>query len=247
MTVVPVTRVRREEAFDTVRARVKAVEVVLDLGAGIRPQSFVRRPLVHICVDAHRPYLENLQKEVSADPRLVFLHGRWEAALHMLPDKSVDSVFALDFIEHLEKEDGWAMLREAERVARVQIVVYTPYGFFPQAHPPGAPDRWGLDGAAWQEHRSGWLPEDFGSGWQFVVCPDYILLDQHNDLLAEPVGAMWAFRDLGEPRSDRYLLMEDRSWWEHTKRAVEAALPGPAYRFTRRAWLAFRRLTRRGA
>lgn len=103
-----------------------------------------------------------------------------------------------------------------------------------------------MDGGEWQEHRSGWVPEDFGSGWHFVVCPDSILLDEHNDPLPQPAGALWAFYDLAGPRKDRYLIMDDRSGWAHTKRALEAMLPRPLHTLTRRTWLALRRLTRSG-
>src|SRR2546423_14723643 len=119
-----VTYVSRTEALGVVAGRVEDVEVVLDIGPGICPQPFVKKPYVHICVDAHRPYLERLKKEVGDDPKYVFVNAPWDQVIGMLPDKSVDTVFALDFIEHLEKEDGLRMLREAERVARRQIVVY---------------------------------------------------------------------------------------------------------------------------
>src|SRR5436190_4493745 len=165
MTVI---HVGRDQALDVVRKKVEDAEVVLDLGAGIVPQPFVPKPLVHICVDAHRPYLDRVRRE-RGDPRLVLLNAPWEDAMAMLPDKSVDSVFALDFIEHLEKEDGLRMLREAERVARIQILVYTPNGFFPQSYQPGGRDRWGMDGGFWQTHRSGWGVDDFGDGWDFVI------------------------------------------------------------------------------
>ncbi len=143
-----VTYAGRTQAMETVGERVKDAEVVLDLGSGIMPQRFVSAPFLHICVDAHRPYLERVKRDVAGDPRFVLVNGRWDEVLPMLPDKSVDSVFALDFIEHLEKEDGLRMLAEAERVARVQVVVYTPNGFFPQSHDPQSPDRWGLDGGS---------------------------------------------------------------------------------------------------
>ena len=235
------TYVARADALEIVGARVKDADVVLDLGSGIMPQPFVKRPLLHLCVDAHRPYLERLKSDVGTDPRYLFLNGRWDEVMPMLPDDSVDSVFALDFIEHLEKEDGLRMLREAERVARLQVVVYTPNGFFPQTHQPGSPDRWGLDGGSWQTHRSGWTAEDFGDRWSFVISPDFILLDEHNAPLETPMGALWAIRDLGEAKERRYLLMEDRSVWSHTKRALEHALPASMYAFLRGSWLRLRR------
>jgi hypothetical protein len=236
-----VTTVPRAEAFAAVSQRVKETEVVLDLGAGIRPQTFVGEPLVHLCVEPHRTYVERLRADVRNDPRIVILNGTWEQATALLPDKCVDSVFALDFIEHLEKEEGFRMLREAERLARVQIVVYTPNGFFPQNH-AGSTDRWGLDGAAWQVHRSGWTAEDFGPEWHFVVSPDFIELDEHNQPMEQPMGALWAFRELGEPSERRYLLMKDPSAANLGKRALKRLIPGFLWRSLRSVWLPVRRV-----
>src|SRR5438128_11559414 len=97
-----VTYALRDKALEVVASKVQDVEVVLDLGPGICPQPWVT-PYVHICVDAHRPYLERLKKESAADPKYVLINARWDQVIEMLPDKSVDTVFALDFIEHLEK------------------------------------------------------------------------------------------------------------------------------------------------
>lgn len=84
---------------------------------------------------------------------------------------SVDTVFILDVIEHLEKRDGLKLLVEAERVARHQIVVYTPLGLYPMSYlSPDSKDAWGLDGAVYQEHKSGWVPEDFDGEWAFHIC-----------------------------------------------------------------------------
>src|ERR1044072_9627917 len=70
-----VTYMGRNEALDTVGARVEDVEVVLDLGPGICPQPFVKKPYVHICVEAHRPYIEHVKREVNDDPRYVFINS----------------------------------------------------------------------------------------------------------------------------------------------------------------------------
>lgn len=231
-----VTYVSRDRALETVGARVQEVDVVLDLGPGICPQPFVRA-YVHICVDAHRPYLERLKKESAEDPKFVLINARWDQVIGMLPDKSVDTVFALDFIEHLEKEDGLRMLREAERVARRQVVVYTPHGFFPQSYDdPEKHDRWGMDGGYWQTHRSGWEIEDFGEQWDFVCSPDFIQLDENNQLMAKPMGAIWAFRNLGEPAERRYLVMADHSIWAHSKRILERGLPRAAFNAIQSSW-----------
>src|SRR5260221_2159998 len=211
----------RRNVLEVVAGRIQDVDVVLDLGPGICPQPFVRA-YVHICVDAHRPYLERVKHELADNPRYIFINASWDRVIGMLPDKSVDSVFALDFIEHLEKEDGFRMLREAERVARRQIVVATPQGFFPQSYEdPEKPDRWGMGGGSWQTHRSGWDPEDFGERWDFVISPDGIVLNEDNQLLEKPMGAIWAFRNLSTGARRRYRVMEDESAWAHFNGLLE--------------------------
>ena len=230
-----VTYVGRIEALETVGRKVEDVEVVLDLGPGICPQPFVKKPYVHICVDAHRPYLERVKQDVGNDPRYVFINAPWDQVIGMFPDKSVDTVFALDFIEHLEKQDGLRMLREAERVARRQVVVYTPHGFFPQSH-NDEHDRWGMDGGYWQTHRSGWDLEDFGEQWEFVICPDYITLDEHNQEMEKPMGAIWAIRSLSVAAERRYDVMEDKSAWAYFKKSLEHSLPPAAFNGLRSVW-----------
>ncbi|MCA1592676.1 MAG: class I SAM-dependent methyltransferase [Acidobacteria bacterium] len=241
-----VTYVSRDKALELVASKVEDVEVVLDIGPGIRPQPFVKKPYVHICVDAYRPYLERVKKDVADDPKYVFINAPWDQVIGMFPDKSVDTVIALDFIEHLEKEDGLRMLREAERVARRQIVIYTPHGFFPQSyHEPDKHDRWGMGGGYWQTHRSGWEPEDFGEQWDFVICPDYITIDEEDQPIDEPMGAIWALRNLGDRAERRYLVMEDHSTWAHFKKTLEGSLPPAAFSGLRSVWGKVLRVTNR--
>ena len=188
----------KEEVDEAVTKNCLQTNVVLDIGAGILPQYFVK-PHVHICVEPYLPYIQKLQKQGIDESRYVFLNCTWDVAMKMLPDKSVDSVFALDVIEHLEKEEGFKLLKEAERVARQQIMVYTPLGFYPQTYEDSnKPDRWGMGGGYWQTHRSGWIPEDFGEGWKLIACKEYIFLDENEQPLEKPFGAIWAFRDFGE-------------------------------------------------
>lgn len=231
-----VTYVAASEAEAAVAGRIQDVDVVLDLGPGIRPQSFVK-PAVHLCVDAHRPYLERLKRESADDPRYVLINAPWDQVIGMLPDKSVDTVFALDFIEHLEKQEGLRMLGEAARVARRQIVVYTPHGFFPQSYDdPRKPDRWGMDGGYWQTHRSGWAPEDFGDEWDVVICRDCILLDQDNTPMDHPMPALWAFRTLGRPSGRRSHVLDDPSVWVYFKGLLERGLPRAVHVRLQSAW-----------
>ena len=185
-----------------VRARVLPAEVVLDVGAGIRPQTLVHSR-VHICVEPHATYVRRLLNKAVNDPRLVVLAVEWSEAMSALPDKSVDAVIALDFIEHLSKLDGERFLLEAERLARRQIVLFTPLGFYPQGVLESHLDRWGLDGGEWQAHRSGWTPADFDDRWHLLCCRSYHFLDEHDQVLEEPFGALWAIRDFEQPPPPR--------------------------------------------
>lgn len=64
---------------------------------------------------------------------------------------AVDAVVALDVIEHLERDEAFELVARLERVARRRVVIFTPNGFVPQP---------GTDENPWQEHRSGFGPED---------------------------------------------------------------------------------------
>jgi hypothetical protein len=241
--IMGVTYVSRNEALALVALRVEDAEVVLDLGSGILPQPFVKKPYVHICVDAHRPYLDCLKRKVADDPKYVFINARWDQVMPMLPDKSVDTVFALDFIEHLEKADAQRMIREAERVARQQIVVHTPRGFFPQSYDdPNKPDRWGMDGGYWQTHRSGWDFDDFGDDWEFICSPDFVDRDENNQLLAEPIPAFWAILNLSSTAARRYDVIEDKSAWAYFKKTLEQGLPSAAFSGLRSVWARVRHM-----
>ncbi|HEY4481624.1 MAG TPA: hypothetical protein VI489_02105 [Candidatus Brocadiaceae bacterium] len=128
------------------------------------------------------------------------------------PDKSIDTVFALDMIEHMEKEDGIKFIKEAERVTKNQIAIFTPLGLYPQSYgSENEVDRWGMNGGYWQSHRSGWLPADFDEQWEIIACKDFHLMDQHDCLLEEPFGAFWAIKTIENktaPIENRYHISE---------------------------------------
>ncbi len=193
-----VTWLEKDAVPAEIARRVQPADIVLDVGPGIRPQKHVF-PLVHICVEPFAPYIERIREGVGDDPRFVFLNCTWQEGLKTLPDKSVDSVFALDVIEHLEKDEGLELLRQARRVARRQVMIFTPLGYMPQDYDEtDKKDRWGMQGGFWQTHRSGWEPEDFDDDWGFVACRRYHEVDENDQPLEEPAGALWAFLDLAE-------------------------------------------------
>lgn len=186
----------KEALQDAAIADMQTVEVVLDIGCGIKPQNYIR-PLTHICCEPYGEYISNLQQKIAAlesrDRSYVLLNMGWSEAVRYFPPKSVDTVFLVDVIEHLEKEDGQKLLAATENIARRQIIVFTPLGFMPQHHDDGK-DAWGLSGASWQEHKSGWLPEDFGENWQIRAAKEFHMTDSMGRTLENPYGAMWAIK-----------------------------------------------------
>jgi hypothetical protein len=65
--------------------------------------------------------------------------------------KSFSAVVALDFLEHLEKADGYWVIRSMEELATDSVLIVTPNGFLLQsAH----------GGNVFQVHLSGWRTEE---------------------------------------------------------------------------------------
>jgi len=160
---------------------------VVDVGCGLRPQRLTIPTERYLGIDVHQTYIDAL---VSV-PGREFICAGWKDGLGALEDGEFDVLTALDFIEHLEREDGFAFLEEAQRVARL-VVIFTPLGPFPQEH--SFPDQWGMDGGVPQTHRSAWLPEDF-PGWETYRWAEMHTVDGHMNPLPEPIGAFWALRE----------------------------------------------------
>lgn len=170
---------------------------VLDIGCGLRPQTIIR-PHTHICCEPFAEYAQELTKRFSTAPGLFVVQNTALNFLDQLPDKAVDTIFMLDVIEHIDKEEGLRILAACERVARQQIVLFTPLGFMEQDYESGDEDAWGFSGGFWQKHRSGWVPEDFGEGWDVYACEDFHIVNGKGDPLDPPGGALWAIRTFHE-------------------------------------------------
>jgi len=173
---------------------IKKVEVVLDIGCGIRPQQFIT-PRLYICCEPHDEYLQVL-KDHFVGTNTVLIRGSAQEVLIWMPDDSVDTIFMIDFIEHMEKNEGIRVIAECERVARQQIVIFTPLGFVPQYYKPGEVDAWSLHGTQWQVHKSGWTPDDFGDSWDILAARDYHIYNEKGVKFDTPKGAFWAIRNL---------------------------------------------------
>ena len=176
-------------------ALIKPAFSVLDIGCGIRPQQFITPELL-ICIEPHHEYVEILKKNLhNANAVIIPLDAI--QALKGLPNRSVDCIFLIDVIEHMTKEVGVEVIRECERVARQQVVLFTPLGFMPQETLTGEVDGWNLHGGDWQDHKSGWYPEDF-PGWDVVACKHLHAMDVKGEAIDPPYGAFYAIKSISK-------------------------------------------------
>lgn len=182
------------ELLSAIERTVKETEIALDLGCGIRPMNYFR-PKLHLLVEPWREYADILTYRHAGDKSVIVLRAGALEVLRTLGDNSVDSIFLLDVIEHLEKDIGLKVIEECERVAREQVVLFTPLGFMPQHVEIGQKDGWGLSGNAVQTHLSGWEPEDFSSAWSFHICENFHTHDFAGSSIPEPYGAFFAIRN----------------------------------------------------
>ena len=104
------------------------------------------------------------------------------------------SVFGL--IEHIDRTVAEDCLKGLKKIARKQIVSFTPIGFMPQDpnEATSETDQWGMKGVEWQKHLSGWVPEDFpaADGWSVIASKNFHQVDGYDRPLDKPFGAMWA-------------------------------------------------------
>lgn len=145
-----------------VRELVGPVGSVLEIGPGIYPQTWLTGSY-YLAIEAHDEYADVLR--AKGVPVLTRTAQAWAARD---AGYTTDAVIMSDVLEHLTKEDGDAVIRAAQDRARV-IVVMTPLGYLAQDG-GGETDAWGMQGQAWQRHRSGWTPADL-PGWAVQVDP----------------------------------------------------------------------------
>lgn len=186
--------VRKKEARAIARKKISPANIILDIGCGIKPQSFIQAE-IHVCIEPHLEYMEYLVKKAPCE-NYVYMNSRAEVALKLFHTKSVDSIFMIDVIEHIEKSDGLELLKQSERIAKDQIIIMTPLGFYPQVHIEGRKDRWGLHGGEFQKHRSEWHIQDFDDTWDLICVKEYHFNDGYGNVFDKPIGIIWAIKNM---------------------------------------------------
>ncbi|KKS42044.1 MAG: hypothetical protein UV61_C0003G0019 [Candidatus Gottesmanbacteria bacterium GW2011_GWB1_43_11] len=126
---------------------------ILDVGCGPGEREKDRRfqGADILCFDIYTPYLEVCK-------RLGFQTKKGDARFlsRYFRPKSFDIVLALDVIEHMTRSEGRRFLKQLEIIARKQIIILTPLGWFPQDH-----ECVGDGTNKHQQHKSAWYRKDF--------------------------------------------------------------------------------------
>jgi len=163
-----------EQVWGFIRDRVGNVEVLVDLGSGVRPSN-ICTPKIHINIEKWHPYNAHLSKRY---PNSNFIQVEMDALefLKIQPDASLDTIIAFDLIEHLTKDLGWKLIEEIQRTTKNTAVVFTPNGFMEQHVGENDLDGWGWTGNFLQNHLSGWTDQDF-LNWDCTISPNYHTID----------------------------------------------------------------------
>ena len=185
--------VDRKEMLSAAVERMRPADVVLDIGCAFRPQQYIDAR-THICCEPYKEYMERLQLETAGASKYVYLNTDFTGAIELFPEQSVDTIFMVDVIEHIDREIGQAGLERLKKIARSQVIIFTPLGHMDQDPGEDGKDPWGMGGVEWQKHRSGWFDTDFpeAEGWTTVACRDFHIVDGYEKRLETPVGAFWA-------------------------------------------------------
>jgi hypothetical protein len=183
------------QLFAIAKRFIPTAHVALDIGPGIRPTELVRSK-IHLAAEPFQDYIDYwYTSEESKIKKVIYINTDWRGALELFEAGSVDVVILSDVIEHLPKEDGINLLeRTIKKLDPECLVVFTPLGFMPQHHGNGT-DAWGFKGGgSFQEHKSGWTPNDFSqkTNYTFIVCEHFHKFDSSGKALDTAFGAFFA-------------------------------------------------------
>jgi Methyltransferase domain len=139
------------------------ISTILDVACGLSLKSQYLEADIRVGVDIYRPYLAKIDAKVPFTTVVADVRKLDEVFI----ERSFDLVLMLDIIEHIEKDESLALLKTAERLAKVAVNIETPEGYVPQNI-----DIWGHGGDEFQTHRCGWEKAELEAlGYQVLRRP----------------------------------------------------------------------------
>lgn len=133
---------------ELVQEHVKETDTVLDLGCGNMGAIGGVKCKTLVGVDAWYPYVNSLKRYA-----VVLCMNVNRSTINYFVNKSFDFVTLLDFVEHLEKEEAFEIIKHAERIARKKVIILTPKGYLEQED--GEDNSWGMGNPKYQSHKCG--------------------------------------------------------------------------------------------
>lgn len=146
---------------DHLRSTIQPGTSLLDLGCGPKLYSNALRDLCDpvLTVDAWSWVEPDIVANLETTP------------LHEITDQTWDYVLMLDFIEHLERQAGLALIEQVKAQTRRGIFLLTPMEeIWTDNHEHVDDPRLWSHGNTYDLHKSLWRPEDF-AGWQRIALP----------------------------------------------------------------------------
>ena len=140
---------------DLLRKELFTCSSVLDIGCG--SNSPIQNMDVHytLGVDSFKPYVEKSKIKGIHTEYMIADINKIE-----FKERSFDAVIALDFIEHLDKETGYQLIKKMQKWAIIKVILLTPNGHVWQDD---------YDNNESQKHQSGWSAEELRA-LGFRVC-----------------------------------------------------------------------------
>lgn len=152
----------KENRSHNLLSRIKC-DTILELGCGFGNRLLQVPSRFRCGVEIFYPYIANSKCRdkvnfVNAD----MCHSPFKP-------KSFDVVAFIDALEHLCKRDAIYCLKEAEGLAKEQVIIFCPKGDDPLDY-----DAWGYGNDYHQTHKSKWYGEELESlGYKVTVLQNY--------------------------------------------------------------------------
>ena len=128
---------------------------ILEAGCGagnlIRSPYFPKEMPLKVGLEIFRPYVDRAHQRGFYDLTV-------QGDVRSLPfaDNSIDCVICVEVIEHMPKDQGFALIGELERIARKQLIISTTDLPLQEIDPARA-----ADGNLYMYHQARWKPQDF--------------------------------------------------------------------------------------